>query len=96
MAVPKSSLENDVRLDPALDRRLERLGLADKPGQWTERYLLCEQLVDPLTADWRQQFDATSRFIRDLIPDRRVRISWRKSPAAAKHARTAGARHEGQ
>jgi starch phosphorylase len=24
------------------------LGLADRPGQWTERYLLCEQRVDPL------------------------------------------------
>jgi hypothetical protein len=37
-------LENEGRLDPAMDRRLERLGLADKPGQWTERYLLCEQI----------------------------------------------------
>jgi hypothetical protein len=72
MAVPKSSLENDGRLDPAMDRRLERLGLADKPGQWTERYLLCEQVVDPLTADSRRQFEATSRFIRDLIAHRWV------------------------
>jgi pimeloyl-ACP methyl ester carboxylesterase len=30
-----------------MQRRLERLGLADKPGEWAERYLLCEKLVDP-------------------------------------------------
>ncbi|HTV95858.1 MAG TPA: glycogen/starch/alpha-glucan phosphorylase [Steroidobacteraceae bacterium] len=59
-------------LDPALDRRLERLGLANKPGQWTERYLLCEQLVDPLEAAPREQFEATSRFIRDLVAHRWV------------------------
>ena len=59
-------------LDPALERRLERLGLADNPGQWTERYLLCEQLVDPLAAVSRQKFDATSRFIRDLVAHRWV------------------------
>ena len=68
MAVPTTGMpDNRGHLDPALDRRLERLGLADKPGQWTERYLLCEQLVDPLSATTRQQFEATSRFIRDLI-----------------------------
>src|SRR5579863_2040544 len=73
MAVPKPFLpDNRGHLDPALDRRLERLGLADKPGQWTERYLLCEQLADPLEADFRQRFEATSRFIRDLIAHRWV------------------------
>ena len=73
MAVSNSSpLDYPGQLDSALDRRLERLGLADKPGQWTERYLLCEQLVDPLSASPRQKFEATSRFIRDLIAHRWV------------------------
>src|SRR5271168_55943 len=73
MAVPKPFLpDNRGHLDPALDRRLERLGLADKPGQWTERYLLCEQLADPLEANVREKFEATSRFIRDLIAHRWV------------------------
>src|SRR5271163_4550612 len=73
MAVPSSSpLDHPAHLDPALDRRLERLGLADKPGQWTERYLLCEQAVDPASASSRQKFEATSRFIRDLVAHRWV------------------------
>jgi glycogen phosphorylase len=59
-------------LDSALQRRLERLGLADNPGRWTERYLLCEHLVDPLAAESRQKFEATSRFIRDLVAHRWV------------------------
>jgi len=54
-------------LDPALARRIERLGLAGQEDHWTERYLLCQHLVDPLDADSRQRFEATCRFIRDLI-----------------------------
>ena len=78
MTVPDSTAHNptplDARahLDPAITRRLERLGLADKPGQWTERYLLCEQMVDPVSASSREKFEATSRFIRDLIAHRWV------------------------
>ena len=73
MAVPNSPpLDHPGHSDPALERRLERLGLADKPGRWTERYLLCGQLVDPLSASTRQKFEATSRFIRDLIAHRWV------------------------
>ena len=73
MAAPTAPLpDHRGHLDPAMDRRLERLGLADRPGQWTERYLLCEQLVDPLSASSRQKFEATSRFIRDLIAHRWV------------------------
>ena len=49
-------------VDPALARRLGRLGLATQEGQWTERYLLCQHLVDPPTADTRQRFEATRRF----------------------------------
>lgn len=59
-------------LDPELERRLERLGLANEPGRWTDRYLLSEKLVDPLEASSRQKFEATSRFIRDLIAHRWV------------------------
>jgi starch phosphorylase len=58
--------------DPTLERRLERLGLANKPGLWAERYLLCEQVVDPLSSSGRERFEATSRFIRDLIAHRWV------------------------
>jgi hypothetical protein len=48
MAVPHlSTVDFRAHLDPAMQRRLERLGLADKPGEWAERYLLCEKLVDP-------------------------------------------------
>ena len=59
-------------LDPALEKRLERLGLANEPGRWTDRYLLSEKLVDPLEASSRQKFEATSRFVRDLIAHRWV------------------------
>src|SRR5215831_16000943 len=66
---------NAVRdpVDPALVRRLGRLGLATQEDHWTERYLLCQHLVDPPIADSRQRFEATSRFIRDLIAHRWVR-----------------------
>jgi hypothetical protein len=46
---------------PALHRRLERLGLSEHPGEWAERYLLWEQIVDPSSASARQKFEATSR-----------------------------------
>jgi starch phosphorylase len=59
-------------LDPALARRLERLGLAEHKDQWTERYVLCQHLVEPSESDPRQEFEATSRFIRDLVAHRWV------------------------
>jgi starch phosphorylase len=62
-----------VSVDPDLERRLERLGLAGHLSLWTERYLLCEQLVDPRDARTRQKFEATSRFIRDLVAHRWVK-----------------------
>src|SRR6267154_6249945 len=71
MAIPDSLLP-DGPLDPALERRLERLGLANEPGRWTDRYLLSEKLVDPLEASSRQKFEATSRFVRDLVAHRWV------------------------
>src|SRR5229473_1463302 len=71
MAIP-DSLPPDGPLDPALQKRLERLGLANEPGRWTDRYLLSEKLVDPLEASSRQKFEATSRFVRDLVAHRWV------------------------
>jgi glycogen phosphorylase len=68
-AEPISPPQPEV-LDADMMRRLERLGLTGHPDQWTERYLLCEKLVDPAVADPRQEFEATSRFIRDLVAHR--------------------------
>jgi glycogen phosphorylase len=59
-----------VKEDIALERRLERLGLIGQKDHWTDRYLLCEHLVDPPSANSRQKFEAASRFIRDLIAHR--------------------------
>ncbi len=68
-----NDIESGTTLEPALQRRLERLGLATTRDQWTERYLLCEQLVDPRIASNRERFAGTCRFIRDLIAHRWVR-----------------------
>jgi len=70
--------------DPDLARGLERLGLAAHEDEWTERYLLSQNLVDPLAASSRQKFEATSRFIRDLIADRWVRTNRARERAIPK------------
>ena len=67
--------------DPAMARRLERLGLAHHEEQWTERYLLCQHLADPALATPREKFEATSRFIRDLVAHR-----WVSTRQAREHA----------
>src|SRR5215510_2839221 len=59
--------------EPALERRLDRLGLTGKEDDWTDRYLLCQHLVDPATALPRQRFEAVARFIRDLVAHRWVK-----------------------
>jgi starch phosphorylase len=64
---------NDSKCDPALERRLERLGLTGHEEHWTDRYLLCNHLVDPNSAKSRQKFEATSHFIRDLVAHRWVK-----------------------
>jgi glycogen phosphorylase len=76
--LPASASEST---DAALARRLERLGLASPENHWTERYLLCQHLVEPADASARQQFEATSRFIRDLVAHR-----WLKTRHAREHA----------
>jgi glycogen phosphorylase len=70
--------------DPGLATRLERLGLAHDADQWTERYLVCQHLADPALATCRQQFEATSRFIRDLVAHRWVSTRQAREQAAAK------------
>jgi glycogen phosphorylase len=70
--------------DPEMARRLERLGLADHEERWTERYLLCQHLSDPALVSARQQFEATSRFIRDLVAHRWVSTRRAREHASAK------------
>jgi starch phosphorylase len=67
------SSDQATTLKPALERRLERLGFNDKDGDWTERYILCEELVDPQLARPRQQFEALARSIRDLLAPRWIK-----------------------
>ena len=78
----RSYRKSDVDLDPTLKRRLNRLGLADHEGAWIERYILCNHLLSPLSAKPRQKFEATSRFIRDLIAHR-----WAKTRLARADAK---------
>ncbi|HEY7058187.1 MAG TPA: glycogen/starch/alpha-glucan phosphorylase [Vicinamibacterales bacterium] len=62
-----------ARDDHALQRRLHRLGLNGTDDEWTDRYLLCEHLLDPSTARPRQRFEAVARFVRDLLAHRWVK-----------------------
>src|SRR5262245_49615709 len=73
-AMAKPSTTSRARAtDAALERRLDRLGLTGKEDDWTDRYLLCEHLVDPATALPRQRFEAVARLIRDLVAHRWVK-----------------------
>ena len=56
--------------DGVLEHRLDELGIVGHENQWADRYLLCNHMVDPPTAKIRQKFEATSRFIRDLVAHR--------------------------
>jgi starch phosphorylase len=70
--------------DAALERRLERLGLTGRESDFTDRYLLCEHLVDPSTAKERQRFEAVARFVRDLIAHRWVKTRQAREEANPK------------
>jgi hypothetical protein len=70
--------------DAALERRLERLGLTGRENDFTDRYLLCEHLVDPPTAKGRQRFEAVARFVRDLIAHRWVKTRQAREEANPK------------
>jgi glycogen phosphorylase len=59
--------------EAAMERRLDRLGLTGREDIWTDRYLLCDHMVDPKTAKVRQKFEAVARFTRDLIAHRWVK-----------------------
>jgi starch phosphorylase len=54
----------------ALHRGLEHLGFSGQDESWIERYVLCNHLVLPESAHARQKFEATARFIRDLVAHR--------------------------
>src|SRR5262245_42194073 len=76
--------ENVVNVDPAMERRLERLGLTGKEDAWTDRYLLCEHVLNPATARARQKFEAIARFSRDLIAHRWVKTRQTREKANPK------------
>jgi Histidine phosphatase superfamily (branch 1) len=78
MAKPSTTSRARVT-DAALERRLDRLGLTGQEDDWTDRYLLCEHLVDLRTTLPRQRFEAVARFIRDLVAHRWVKFM-RKRP----------------
>src|SRR5262249_7024489 len=71
-------------VEQALERRLKRLGLTSDEDDWTDRYLLCENAVDPVTARSRQRFEAVARFIRDLITHRWVKTRLSREEANPK------------
>jgi glycogen phosphorylase len=75
--------DHERTADTTLNRRLHRLGLEDRQDSWLDRYVLCNHLVDPPAAVPRQKFEATARFIRDLIAHRwaRTRLSRVESKA---------------
>jgi starch phosphorylase len=70
--------------DKALERRLKRLGLTGDNDDWTDRYLLCEHIVNPNTARPRQRFEAIARFTRDLIAHRWVKTRMAREEANPK------------
>ena len=69
----KKALKNNSPAYTDIERRLERLGLSGKEGEWADRYLMCNHLMDPLLARPRQRFEAVARFIRDLLSHRWVK-----------------------
>jgi starch phosphorylase len=64
--------QRPAETEQALERRLERLGLTGH-DDWTDRYLLCDHLVDPRQARPRQRFEAVAAFVRDLVAHRWVK-----------------------
>jgi starch phosphorylase len=78
------AVERKAAVDLALQRRLERLGLAHQQDEWADRYLLCNHLLSPQSAESRQKFEATSRFIRDLIAHRWVKTQRARDAARPK------------
>jgi len=73
-----------VAADTALTRRLERLGLDGQEESWIDRYVLCNHLLSPEDALPRQKFEATARFIRDLVAHRWARTRLARAEAQPK------------
>jgi glycogen phosphorylase len=73
IAIMSQTGDRTIGVDTALVRRLEQLGLAGHDTEWADRYLLCSHLINPASATTRQRFEATSRFIRDLVAHRWAR-----------------------
>ena len=76
--------EHAQLMNAALAERLKRLGLDDHNDDWTDRYLLCEHVVDPGLARSRQRFESVARFIRDLIAQRWVKTRLAREQANPK------------
>jgi glycogen phosphorylase len=70
--------------DTTINRRLQRLGLEGQQESWIDRYVLCNHLVSPGAALPRQKFEATARFIRDLVAHRWARTRWSRVEAKPK------------
>ncbi|HEX4024421.1 MAG TPA: glycogen/starch/alpha-glucan phosphorylase [Steroidobacteraceae bacterium] len=70
--------------DTALHRRLQRLGLEGREESWIDRYVLCGHLVRPQDAQLRVRFEATARFIRDLVAHRWARTREARAEARVK------------
>jgi starch phosphorylase len=75
---------HEPKTEPELERRLDWLGLTGHTELWTDRYLLANNLVDPPTAKPRQKFEATSRFIRDLVAQQWVKTRRSREDASPK------------
>jgi glycogen phosphorylase len=78
------TIEKTPATEPLLERRLKELVVANEDDTWINRYLLCNHLVDPLAAKSRQQFEATSRYIRDLVAHRWVKTRRSREEARPK------------
>jgi starch phosphorylase len=71
--------------DPTLKRRLDRLGLTGQDvGEWTDRYLLCDHVVDPALARPRQRFEAAAKLVRDFLAHRWVKTRQAREQANPK------------
>ncbi len=79
-----SRADRMMSADGALNRRLQRLGLEGHEESWIDRYVLCNHLVSPNAALPRQKFEATARFIRDLIAHRWARTRLSRAEAKPK------------
>src|SRR5262249_19133028 len=58
--------------------------LTGKEEEWTDRYLLCDHLVDPAQTRPRQRFEAVAAFVRDLIAHRWVKTRQAREAADPK------------